>query len=284
MPYEFNITDLDASLLFLDRHIYNAEAMNQPASWETIKFMVCEIQYGGRITDYIDMELFYAYGNEWLDEKIMQPSFCFNNDNPPNPKNFKYIIPEGMDIIRYHSYIDLVPEKDQPFIFGLHENADLAKRKRESLEMLDTILLTQPREGGTSSGKGRNEIVKERCEELSSKVPPEYVMVEVLELVKELKGPKNTTEKGKKVPLNNFLTQEIARMQVVINIVNKVLHDIVEAIEGHIIMTPEIVDALDALYDARVPKEWIYDALGGEISWIIPVLGQWFGSLQDRCA
>jgi len=49
-------------------------------------------------------------------------------------------------------------------------------------------------------------------------------------------------------------------------------------------MTPEIVDALDALYDARVPKEWIYDALGGEISWIIPVLGQWFGSLQDRCA
>jgi dynein heavy chain len=72
-------------------------------------------------------------------------------------------------------------------------------------------------------------------------------------------------------------------MQFVIDIVNKVLTDIVEAIDGLIIMTPEIVDALDALYDARVPHEWIYDPLGGEISWIIPVLGQWFGSLQDRC-
>lgn len=72
-------------------------------------------------------------------------------------------------------------------------------------------------------------------------------------------------------------------MQHVINIVNRILTDIVDAIDGLIMMTPEIVEALDALYDARVPNEWMYDAIGGEISWLFPVLGQWFGSLQDRC-
>jgi len=256
--------------------------MNTNPSWDTIKFMVCEIQYGGRITDWVDLDLFYAYGHEWLDEKIMNQAFTFNNE-APNSRNFKYIIPDGVEVQKYRDFIELVPEKDSPGIFGLHENADLAKRKRESAEMLDTILMTQPREGGSSSGKGRNEIVKEKCQELATKVPPDYITAEVMEDVKKLGGPRNTTEKGKKVPLNNFLTQEIARMQHVINIVNKVLNDICEAIDGLIIMTPEIVDALDAIYDARVPHEWIYDALGGEISWIIPILGQWFGSLADRC-
>lgn len=72
--------------------------------------------------------------------------------------------------------------------------------------MLDTILTTQPKEGGSSSGKGRNEIVKERCIELKGKVPPDYIMAQVNEDVKKLCGPKGTSEKGKAVPLNNFLT------------------------------------------------------------------------------
>jgi len=72
-------------------------------------------------------------------------------------------------------------------------------------------------------------------------------------------------------------------MQLVIDVVNKLLVDIVLAIDGLIIMTPEIVDAIDALFDARVPKEWVWNAVGVEISWLIPVLGQWFGDLQDRC-
>jgi dynein heavy chain len=104
--------------------------------------MVCEIQYGGRITDWVDLDLFYAYGHEWLDEKIMNAGFTFNNDNPPNARNFKYIIPDGIEVQKYRDFIDIVPEKDSPAIFGLHENADLAKRKRESIMMLDTIMMT----------------------------------------------------------------------------------------------------------------------------------------------
>lgn len=49
-------------------------------------------------------------------------------------------------------------------------------------------------------------------------------------------------------------------------------------------MTPEIVDAIDALFDARVPREWVYNAVGVEISWLIPALGAWFSDLSDRCA
>ena len=47
-------------------------------------------------------------------------------------------------------------------------------------------------------------------------------------------------------------------------------------------MTPEILDAINSMFDDKVPSAWVYDATGVEISWILPTLGSWFGSLLDR--
>ena len=42
-------------------------------------------------------------------------------------------------------------------------------------------------------------------------------------------------------------------MQLIIGIVRKTLEDIVFAIDGTIIMTPDILDAINAIFDAKVP-------------------------------
>jgi dynein heavy chain len=47
-------------------------------------------------------------------------------------------------------------------------------------------------------------------------------------------------------------------------------------------MTPDILDAINAIFDARVPNTWLYDPSGAEISWLMPSLGAWFGSLVER--
>ncbi len=57
---------------------------------------------------------------------------------------------------------------------------------------------------------------------------------------------------------------------------------ICDAIDGTIIMTPEIVDAIEAMNQFRVPKKWVYDPTGAEISWLVPSLGGWLKSLKDR--
>ncbi len=44
-------------------------------------------------------------------------------------------------------------------------------------------------------------------------------------------------------------------------------------------MTPEIVEMIDSISDAKVPSVWIYDATGAEISWLFPNLGGWINSL-----
>lgn len=58
-------------------------------------------------------------------------------------------------------------------------------------------------------------------------------------------------------PMNIFLRQEVDRIQRVITTVRSTLQDLKLAIDGTIIMNENLRDALDAMYDARIPKTWL---------------------------
>ena len=61
---------------------------------------------------------------------------------------------------------------------------------------------------------------------------------------------------GALMPMNIFLRQEVDRMQRVISIVRSTLVDLKLAIDGTIIMSENLRDALDNIFDARVPALW----------------------------
>lgn len=61
---------------------------------------------------------------------------------------------------------------------------------------------------------------------------------------------------GALTSMNIFLRQEIDRMQRVITAVRTTLVDLKLAIDGTIIMSENLKDALDNIYDARVPAFW----------------------------
>jgi len=80
-------------------------------------------------------------------------------------------------------------------------------------------------------------------------------------------------------PLNIHLKQEVDRMQIIINITRRTLTSLELAIAGTVIMTPELADAFNCIFDARVPAAWL------KKSWQSPTLGLWFGSgLVNRTA
>ena len=90
--------------------------------------------------------------------------------------------------MKYNEYVLLVPPNDNPEVFGLHPNADLTFRLKESLEMMNVIMENRPKDSGTGGGKTREEIVKAR--DLLSKLPVDYIDGDVREMVKKLPGPK----------------------------------------------------------------------------------------------
>jgi len=71
IAYEFNNEDMYASLLFIDRHLNQCQQTNTQLSWKAIRYMVAEAQYGGRITDSLDRELFADYATRWINENCL---------------------------------------------------------------------------------------------------------------------------------------------------------------------------------------------------------------------
>merc|ERR1719394_1193253 len=65
-------------------------------------------------------------------------------------------------------------------------------------------------------------------------------------------------------------------MQKVITIVRTTLADLKLAIDGTIIMNENLRDALDNMFDARIPALW------RKISWQSSTLGFWFTELLER--
>jgi len=278
VPYEYNNSDLDACLLFLERHLSATVMVQQPLSWITVQYMVAEAQYGGRITDDLDRELFNTYAAKWFLDEIFKSSFCFNN----YAWEYNYKIPEGLDIQQYRDAIDTIPPVDVPLIFGLHTNADLTYRLKEASEMIITIVETQPKDSGGGSGKTADEIVKDQALDLSAKMPPDFIEEIFRAQIQKLKGPKLTTDNGFDAPLNIFLFQELQRLQNIIRIVRTNLKNIAMAIDGTVVMTTDLLVDLGSLFDGRVPKSWTHDASGQEISWLMPNLGGWFTGLLER--
>ena len=193
------------------------------------------------------------------------------------------MIPDYSEHPKFMEYINMMPEKDHPLIFGLNGNADMTFRLNESTSMLNTLLDTMPKEASGSGGKSREEEVKEKLEtDLIKQLPANFIEIDVEERLKYMKGPKGLSDVGKGVPLNVFLLQEIQRFQSILDIVRSTMLNMVQAIDGTIIMTLDIVESINAIYDFRVPKSWQFDPTGAEISWLTASLAGWIKGLTDR--
>lgn len=253
VPYEFNNSDLEASLGYIDRHLTNCSSMNIQINWEAIKYMVCEVQYGGRITDNLDREMFNTYGKTWYHEGIFTAQYPFN----PRFQGFRYDIPDTQEHSQFMKAINDMPSIDSPQIFGLHPNADLTFRLKESLEMINILVDTQPKDAAAAGGKSPEEEVRERIEkEFLDDLPADFDAAEFKDKIKDMRGPKGSSDKGLNVPLNVFLYQELTRFQFILTTVRRMMRDIIDAIDGTIIMTPDLVNAIGAIYDLRVPYQW----------------------------
>jgi dynein heavy chain len=144
--------------------------------------------------------------------------------------------------------------------------------------------MTSSSSSSLSPTKTKDEIVKEKCEDILSRMPKDFSEEECRGIIAKHKGPSNTNDKGFQAPLNIFLFQEIQRMQRVLTIVRTNLTDLVLAIDGTVVMTPELLEDLNMISEAKIPKSWTHDASGAEISWLGSNLGTWFTGLIDRVA
>ncbi|XP_066532241.1 dynein axonemal heavy chain 8-like isoform X2 [Hoplias malabaricus] len=257
IPYEFNSADFTASVQFIQNHLDECSP-KKGVSWVTVRYMLGEVQYGGRVTDDYDKRLLNCFTRVWFNDMMFDPSFCFYTG---------YNIPECKSVEQYLEYIQTLPTIDTPQVFGLHPNADITYQSNTSAEVLDTITNIQPKESGGGAGETRESIVYRLAQDMLDKLPPNYVPHEVKARLFKMSALNS---------MNIFLRQEVDRMQRVIDIVRRSLYDLKLAIEGTIIMSENLRDVLDNMFNARVPKLW------KKLSWESSTLGFWFTEMLER--
>ncbi|CAB3221710.1 unnamed protein product [Arctia plantaginis] len=257
IPYEFNSADWLSCCLFVQNHL-DALEPGQTPSWNTVRYMVSAVQYGGRVTDDFDNRLLATFTRVWFTDQLFDDDFQFYKG---------YGIMKYKNIPEYIEEIETMKTVDPPQAYGLHTNADITYQRNTVQELLDTILSIQPKESGGGGGESREASVYRQSKEMLDKVPPNFDPHEVKERLRYY---------GILGSMVIFLRQEIDRMQKVINLVRATLKDLLLAIDGTIIMNEALRDSLNNIYDAKVPTIWLSS------SWSSSTLGFWFTEFLER--
>lgn len=80
----------------MQNHLLEVDAKKAAGpTWETVRYMVSEIQYGGRITDDFDQLLMDTYAEKYFHQEVTRPNFELYKDERAG---ISYKIPDSGEI------------------------------------------------------------------------------------------------------------------------------------------------------------------------------------------
>ncbi|CCW70167.1 unnamed protein product [Phytomonas sp. Hart1] len=290
IPYEWNQSDLAASLHTLSVYIPHE---GPPLPWEALYFMIGVINYGGRVTDFLDTRCLGTMITSFMNPDAVRPArYDLTQDG------IYHIPAETASFRAIQTYLAELPNFESPEIFGLHGNAETTLNRRAVRAGLAAVLAVQPRRKAPApSGEGRAEKEKDGAanrpnaedEAPTDKDGEGRMLAMVMALKGRLPPPidpaaahPSSYQKaadGTISSLGTVLRQEVDILNGLLAMLAGSLTELFRGIKGEVGMSCELDEMLDAILIGAVPRMWLER---GYLS--RKPLASWFVDTLDRVA
>lgn len=235
IPYEFTESDLQISLQQLQMFLNQYEKV----PFKAILTLTGDCNFGGRVTDDKDQLLIRTLLADYYTPEIFNDEYKFSESGT-------YFAPKFGEFQNYLEYIDSLPARSEPEVYGLHANADITKNQNETNVIFESLMLT--RQGASGSGKeaSAEETVSIVANNILEDLPNEYDVNMALK-----KYPTEYAES-----MNTVFTQELQRFNTLTLTIKSDLKNIQKAFKGLLIMSTQLEQTFKALFDGKVPNLW----------------------------
>lgn len=198
------------------------------------------ITYGGRVTDAWDQRCLDAILVRFFAPKTLDLNYKFSG-------SLIYYAPAGDTLKSFQDYIEDLPIIDEPVVFGMHENANLAFLRQETQSIVGTILELQPRSSGGGGGSSDDEKVMAMAESILEKID---ITLDIEEGKRELF---ELDHKGREYSMTTVLKQEVERFAKLQRVIKSSLETLKKAIAGLVVMNEEMESIFIAFLNNQVP-------------------------------
>ncbi|OEH75760.1 dynein heavy chain 10 related protein [Cyclospora cayetanensis] len=287
VPYDFNESDLSISLSLVKMYLgktvgtsasichtsgehsedtQSATLSHLPADipWKTLRFLIGEIVYGGRVTDEYDRRVLVTYLEEYLGEFIFDSYRRFSFSKAP----FSYTLPSDNSSAGHIEFIKGMPASSNPEVFGLHPNAEIgyfvenAKSIWHGLLKIN-ITCHSGNKGDSALGNLKETTLVATISEIFEKVPSKPLYF--------------CPDSDPPTPIEIVLAQELDRLNILLQAVIQSLRELRHALRGDIGMSMDLDELALSLQAGVLPRQW--RALAPPTS---KSLGSWISHLMRR--
>ncbi|KAJ3349859.1 Dynein heavy chain 10, axonemal [Entophlyctis luteolus] len=264
VKYDFNESDFRVSLTILRTYLNKtALSTDNKIPWTTLRYLIGETIYGGRVTDDYDRRVLMTYLDEYLGDFLFdtfQPFFFFQSPQV----EYKVLLNGTRE--DYIAYIETLPLTNAPDVFGLHPDAEIGYLTSAVKDMWGQLISLQPRTADGSGGISREDFISGIAADIQTKIPDSF---DVPKIYKAL----GTTPS----PTQVVLLQELERWNTLVERMKSSLKDLQRALKGEIGMSVKLDELANALFNGALPPMWRVLAPQTEKG-----LGSWMAHFEKR--
>lgn len=138
VSYDFNESDFRISVHLLNLYLTKAYINKEEAiPWNSLKYLIGEAMYGGRVTDDFDRRVLVCYLDEYMGDFLFEKNreFFFAKVD-----EITYSLPKLLNLEGYINTVNEIPIINSPAVFGLHPNAEIMYYTNAAKDLWDNLL------------------------------------------------------------------------------------------------------------------------------------------------